>query len=62
MNCLALVYYFFMFERKKDNLFTSKQNISINIMLPATVKYFVCMNVELQDDYTCKNLIKITEK
>lgn len=45
-RCLALVYHIFMFERKSEKSFTSKQGITINIDLPVKTQYFVCMNVE----------------
>ena len=62
VNCVSLAYYVFMFERVKDTLFESKQGLKLNILLPPSVKYFVAMNVELQESYACRNIATITEK
>lgn len=62
VNCVSLAYYVFMFKRVDKDHFVSKQELKIKIDLPDSVKYFVAMNVELEDFYKCKNIAKITEK
>ena len=51
-----------MFKRLDSDHFVSRQELKVKIKLPTNVKYFVAMNVEFEDFYQCKNIVKITEK